>query len=118
MWSYLKSLVRGLSRPAFVFLFFLAFTLMLLLTGLLYVSNPQTHFGVQSFVDIFYFVVSTMAGVGIGDITPRTPLAKLFTAGIMLMGTAVFVSFTGMLASLILEVELNSRGGRDEDTGD
>lgn len=105
MWSYSKSLLQGLARPAFVFLAFLSATMMLIVAGILFLMGPELHFGIKSFIDVLYFVVTTMSGVGYGDVVPKTNLAKFISMGLMLLGTAIFVSFTATLSAVIMELE-------------
>jgi len=107
MWGYSRSLLSGLARPAFIFLAFLSGTVMLFVAGILYFIGPETHFGVQSFTDVLYFVVTTMSGVGYGDIVPKSNFAKIVSMGLMLLGTAIFVSFTATLATVIMEIEFD-----------
>jgi voltage-gated potassium channel len=107
MWSYTRSLLSGLARPAFIFLAFLSATVMLLAAGVLYLIGPEAHFGVASFVDVLYFVVTTMSGVGYGDIVPKSHFAKFVSMGLMLLGTAIFVSFTATLSTVIMEIEFD-----------
>lgn len=51
-----------------------------------------------SWLDCFYFSVVTISTVGYGDLSPTTPLSKIFTMIYILMGISVFVSFASMLA--------------------
>jgi hypothetical protein len=106
MWGYTLSLLRGLSRPAFVFLAFISGSIILVTSFGFHHFNPQENLGVSDYVDVLYFVVTTITGVGFGDITPKTHVAKLVTMGLMLVGTALYVCFTATLATLILDVEL------------
>lgn len=114
MWSYSASLLKGLSRPAFVFLAFLSATIMLLASFALYRFNPSLHLGVTEYVDVLYYVVTTMTGVGFGDITPQTPVAKMITMALMLVGTALYVSFTATLATLVIDIELRKSDSAKE----
>jgi voltage-gated potassium channel len=107
MWSYLKSLlVHFFERPAFIFLVGLAMTAMVICSALFYWfefgSNPR----VLSYLDAVYFSVTTLCTVGFGDITPVTDAGKILVIFMMLLGTMIFVSFTGVMASAVLELEL------------
>ncbi|MGH8260677.1 MAG: ion channel, partial [Steroidobacteraceae bacterium] len=60
--------------------------------------NPKIH----DFVQAVYFAVVTMATVGYGDITPRTPETQLFTVSLIILGLAVFAtSLTAIVGPLI-----------------
>ena len=57
---------------------------------------------ITNFIDAVYFTVITMATVGYGDITPRTPDARLFTISLVVLGLAVFAtSLPAIVAPLI-----------------
>jgi voltage-gated potassium channel len=45
-----------------------------------------------SWLDSFYFCVVTLTTVGYGDITPKTPAAKLFTIFYILFGVAIMAA--------------------------
>jgi hypothetical protein len=46
-----------------------------------------------SYLDSLYFSVITLATVGYGDLTPTTPLAKIFTILYVINGIAILLSF-------------------------
>lgn len=109
MWSFTKSLFTSLKRPVFLYLTSVAFTLMGLCAVLVYFveggSNPQ----ISTPLDALYYTVTIMTGVGLGDISPITTSGRILSMAIMLLGTAVYVCFTGALAASILEIELSHR---------
>ncbi len=106
MVSYTKALIKGLSRPVFIFLTFLSLTVMFFSGLAFYYIERGTNPNIQTLFDAFYFSVTTMSGVGFGDITPVTILGRVCSIFMMLGGTAIFVSFTAVLASILLELEL------------
>lgn len=116
MWSYTRTLFRGLARPAFIFLSFLSITALFFAAAFLYLIDPVTNFGVSSFLDVLYFVVTTTTGVGYGDIVPHTSFGKIASMALMLLGTAIFVSFTATLASVIMELELKMGPKEDSES--
>jgi voltage-gated potassium channel len=60
--------------------------------------NPK----IRNVVEAVYFAVVTMSTVGYGDITPRTPEARLFTVSLIVFGLAVFAtSLTAIVGPLI-----------------
>lgn len=60
--------------------------------------DPKIH----NFIQAVYFAVVTMATVGYGDITPRTPETQLFTVSLIILGLAVFAtSLTAVVGPLI-----------------
>ena len=47
---------------------------------------------IDSLTSALYYAVVTMSTVGYGDITPKTPEARLFTVSLILFGVAVFAT--------------------------
>ncbi|MFA6090749.1 MAG: potassium channel family protein [Candidatus Gracilibacteria bacterium] len=43
------------------------------------------------YLDSFYFTISTMAAVGLGDFAPRTDIGKLLTTFYMIVGMPLFI---------------------------
>ncbi len=105
MMSYTRVLLSSFSRPVFTFLLFLSGTFILLGAALFHWVEFGQNSKLQSFLDSLYFTVTTMTGVGFGDIVPVSPLGKFLSMGLMLLGTGVFVSFTAVLASSLIELE-------------
>ena len=106
MMSLSKALIYSLKRPIFLYLTTLSMTLMGLSSlGIFYfehASNPQ----IGSMLDAMYYAVSITTGVGLGDISPVTAAGRVLSMLMMLMGTAIYVSFTASLATVLLETEL------------
>ena len=46
-----------------------------------------------SWIDSFYFTVITLATVGYGDLTPTTPVGKLFAVIFVISGVGIFLAF-------------------------
>ena len=51
-----------------------------------------------SVVDAFYFSVTTLTTVGLGDLTPKTTLGKLFTVVYIFAGLGIIVGFIDTVA--------------------
>lgn len=68
--------------------------------------------GVDSPLEAFYYTLVTATTVGYGDITPKTPVATLFSLSVLVLGTAGFaVSLTALLGPAI-ETRFASALGR------
>jgi voltage-gated potassium channel len=112
MLEYALILLTAIRRPAFLFLGLLTLTLMGFFSVLIYLIESPTNPKMATLFESVYFTVCTMTSVGYGDITPGTAIGKLITIAMMLLGTFIFVSFTGVIASTVLEAELESRKKR------
>lgn len=107
MWGYSKSLlVKVFRRPAFIFLGLSAFSVMTFFSVLIFWIEHEVNPKFSHPLDAAYFTVSTMTSVGFGDIVPMTAMGKIVAMSMMLLGTFIFVSFTGVVASTVLELEL------------
>ncbi len=87
MWTYLKALAQGVTRPALIFLAFFANTLILMFAYIFYWLESAQNPTLNSFLDAVYFAVTTMTTVGFGDVHPVTSAGKLLAIVMMLIGS-------------------------------
>ena len=107
MWSYSKSLlVKVFKRPAFIYLGLSAFTVMGFFSLLIFLIERSVNPKFQFFLDAVHFTVGTMTSVGVSDMGPVTSAGKIISMMMMLLGTFILVSFTAVVASTVLELEL------------
>lgn len=68
-----------------------------------------SHFSppINDLVTSLYYSMVTMSTVGYGDISPKSPEAKLFTVSVILMGLTVFATSITSLAAPILNNSLS-----------
>jgi voltage-gated potassium channel len=57
-----------------------------------------------SVVDALYFSVTTLTTVGLGDLTPKTTIAKLFTVVYIFAGLSIVLGFIDTVAKETLSV--------------
>src|SRR3954452_19229286 len=72
-------------------------------------------------IDAFYFSVTTLTTVGLGDPAPATPVGKLFTVGYILSGLGLIAGFINAIAAENLSSRTRrprNAGDQEEDTGD
>lgn len=115
MMEYTLILVSAIKRPAFIFLGFLAATMMSFFSVVIHLVESPTNPQFDSYLESAYFTVSTMTSVGYGDVTPQTHFGKIIAMAMMLLGTFIFVSFTGVIASTVIEAELEAKQKRNRD---
>jgi voltage-gated potassium channel len=95
--------IRDPDFRALVLLVFLT-----LLTGTIFYSLQEGW----SLIDAFYFSVTTLTTVGLGDPTPTTPIGKLFTVGYIFSGLGLIAGFINAIAAENLS--RRTRRGRNE----
>jgi len=96
------------------------FRALLILYGVLLVIGTGFYVRVEgwSVLDAMYFCVLTLATVGFGDLTPRTPLGRAFTIVYVLIGTGVFVGVAAEFAITILRGRAPARNKGARRAGD
>lgn len=115
MWGFTKSFVLSLRRPVFIYLSTLSFTAIFIFALLFFMIEKDSNASVTSFFDSFYYTITVMTGVGLGDIHSSTFLGKLVSIVMMLSGTVIFVCFTGVMAASILEIENSRKNNSSKD---
>jgi voltage-gated potassium channel len=106
-------LVRGTASafrrdPQFRSLVFLV--VITLLGGTIFYSLEEGW----SVVDAFYFSVTTLTTVGLGDLTPKTTIGKLFTVVYIFAGLGIILGFIDTVAKETLRRRAAPRGGSEE----
>ena len=72
--------------------------------------------GLDNLVDAFYFALVTGSTVGYGDITPSTPIARLFGMSVLLVTVSSFAVALGVLLTPAIEARLSKALGRMTET--
>jgi voltage-gated potassium channel len=81
-----------------VFMFFMV-TLVTILGSLMYIIEGTQNQDFSSIPTSVYWAIITITTVGFGDITPITPLGKIITSMMMLIGYAIIAVPTGIVIS-------------------
>jgi voltage-gated potassium channel Kch len=68
-----------------------------------------------STVDAFYFSVTTLTTVGLGDVAPTTTFGKLFTAVYIFAGLGLIAGFVNTVTRETLNNRGRGRGSAEED---
>ena len=104
----LKALVGAWRRdPQFRTLLGLVF--FTLLSGTIFYSLQEGW----SVVDAFYFSVTTLTTVGLGDLAPTTTLGKLFTVFYIFAGLSLVLGFIDTLAKETFNSRTRGGGSRE-----
>lgn len=69
------------------------------MTALVQVLRGGDEPGLDSYVDALYFTVATLTTTGFGDITMTTPLGRLLSVGIMVVGVGLFLQLVRAIFS-------------------
>lgn len=74
---------------------------------ILYWMERETNPGIQSFLDCVWWAVSTVTTVGYGDVVPKTTLGRVAGIVLMILGTALFWSYTALFADALISEEVS-----------
>ncbi len=66
-------------------------------------------------MDAFYFSVTTLTTVGVGDLTPATTLGKLFTVVYIFAGLSIILGFIDTVAKETLRRQAAGTSGGSEE---
>lgn len=102
-----KALVR---HPAFAALTLVGNGTILLGAFALYYLEKPINPHIESYLDTFWWSVATVTTVGHGDLTPITTAGKIVGILLMIFGSALFCSFTGLFATVLLSPEMEDVG--------
>jgi len=82
-----------------------SFRALMVTMGLVVTGGTLFYWQIEgwSLVDSLYFCIITMATIGYGDLTPTTPLSKLFTVGFVILGVGLFATFVGKIVALMVK---------------
>jgi voltage-gated potassium channel len=98
----MRSLSKSLNKIAVYFLFVLI--LVTCLGTLMYMvesGSPDSAF--TDLATSVYWAIVTMTTVGYGDITPVTPIGRLLSAFVMLLGYTIIAVPTGIVTATIID---------------
>ena len=98
----MRSLQKSLNKIAVYFLFLLILVTCLgTLMFMVETGQPNTQF--TDLGTSVYWAIVTMTTVGYGDITPITPVGRLLSAFVMLLGYTIIAVPTGIVTATIID---------------
>ena len=98
----MRSLQKSLTKIVVYFLFVLILVTCLG-TLMFMVENGQPNTQFTDLATSVYWAIVTMTTVGYGDITPVTPLGRLLSAFVMLLGYTIIAVPTGIVTATIID---------------
>ncbi len=92
LWHFVRAIRKGLADPEFRSL--------CILVGIVIGSGTLFYHFVEGmgWIDALYFCVITLTTVGYGDLSPQTPIGKLFTVVYIFVGLGLLAAFIGYVA--------------------
>lgn len=105
--KFLGRLWRLFKNPVFLLLTFLGNLLIVVGAVIVYILEKGVNARIQTPLDTLWWAVSTVTTVGYGDVTPITAPGRIIGIIMMIVGTALFCSFTALFAEAFLSEEIS-----------
>ncbi len=108
---FLRRILDLFTQPIFLALTLFGnltiFTSAFVVYWLEYGKNPQ----INSLLDTIWWAISTVTTVGYGDVIPISPAGRIVGIITMIIGTALFWSYTALFAEALLYKEISELEG-------
>lgn len=95
-----------MKQPIFISITILGNSCILMGTLVLYIAEHDINPKLHTVLDAIWWAVATVSTVGYGDISPVTPLGKIVGIGMMIIGTALFSTYTALFAGALVVSEI------------
>lgn len=102
--SFLRIAILNSLKKISIFML-VVLTIVVILGSLMYLIEPDSS-GFENIPDSIYWAIVTITTVGYGDISPVTPIGKIVSSLIMLLGYGIIAVPTGILTT---EMALEAR---------
>lgn len=93
-------------QPSFWLVTLLGNTALFSSTFIVFYLERDVNLKMQSPLDALWWAVSTITTVGYGDVLPITTAGKIIGILLMLLGTALFASYTALFAGALLSSDI------------
>jgi voltage-gated potassium channel len=105
--SFVKRLLRLFSNPVFIVLSIFGNLVIATSATSLYLCEYGKNESITSLLDTVWWAVSTVTTVGYGDVTPVTPAGRVIGIFTMIVGTALFWSYTALFAEALVTEDIS-----------
>jgi voltage-gated potassium channel len=104
---FTRRIGKLVKQPVFIFLTLIGNSLIVISSLLLYHFEHGLNPKINSLLDTIWWAVATVTTVGYGDISPVTTFGKMIGIFMMIIGTALFWSYTALFAGAIMTEEVH-----------
>lgn len=104
--TFLLTFWQLVKSPHFIFLTIVGNFLVFVFAALFFVVEKDINPLVDERMDAVWWAFTTVTTVGFGDIVPATFWGRIIGIVLMLMGTAIFACYVGLIADVFLAMEL------------
>lgn len=106
LWIFLHRIIGLMKQPIFIAITILGNSCILIGTLVLYSVEHDVNPKLQTLLDAIWWAVATVSTVGYGDISPVTPTGKVIGIGMMIIGAALFSTYTALFAGALVTAEI------------
>jgi voltage-gated potassium channel len=103
---FLRRVFQLFSQPIFISLTIFGNFVILSATTILYWLEAGVNPAIKSPLDTLWWAMATVTTVGYGDVTPITTAGRLVGIIMMVVGTALFWSYTALFANAVISKEI------------
>lgn len=99
---FVRKIIRVIVSPIFLTISMFGNLVVLVSSSLFYYLESPVNPLVETFMDAVWWAFATITTVGYGDINPITFEGRILGILLMLLGTALFATYTALFANAIL----------------
>lgn len=102
---FLLRIFELMRQPIFIAVTILGNACIMCGTFVLFSVEKDVNPKLQTILDAIWWAVATVSTVGYGDISPVTPVGKITGIAMMIVGTALFSTYTALFAGALVSAE-------------
>ncbi len=104
---FVRKMKRMIFQPVFLILSFFGNLLIFIGSALVFHFEYGINPNITKYLDSLWWAVSTVTTVGYGDVTPITSEGRIVGIFMMIIGIAMFWSYTALFAEALLSKEID-----------